>query len=152
MRQRLGIALALLADPPILILDEPVNGLDPAGIVEIRDLLLALAGGGRTILVSSHLLTEVEKTCDHVTIVDRGRIVASGTPDALAGGGERVEIRLGAADEVAAARRAIEAAGYQVAPGARPGRAVDRGRAGRGHGRSAAGRRRHLPRRADPPA
>ena len=113
MRQRLGIALALLADPPILILDEPVNGLDPAGIVEIRDLLLALAGGGRTILVSSHLLTEVEKTCDHVTIVDRGRIVASGTPDALAGGGERLEIRL-AADEVAAARRAIEAAGYHV--------------------------------------
>ena len=80
MRQRLGIALALLADAPILILDEPVNGLDPAGIVEIRDLLLHLASGGRTILVSSHLLTEVEKTCDHVTIVDRGRIVASGTP------------------------------------------------------------------------
>ena len=114
MRQRLGIALALLADPPILILDEPVNGLDPAGIVEIRDLLLELAGGGRTILVSSHLLTEVEKTCDHETIVDRGRIVASGTPDALAGGGERIEIRL-AADEVAAARLAIEAAGYHVA-------------------------------------
>jgi ABC-type multidrug transport system ATPase subunit len=84
MRQRLGIALALLADPPTLILDEPVNGLDPAGIVEIRDLMLELAGGGRTILVSSHLLTEVEKTCDHVTIVDRGRIVASGTPQTLA--------------------------------------------------------------------
>jgi len=90
MRQRLGIALALLADPPLLILDEPVNGLDPAGIVEIRDLLLALAGGGRTILISSHLLTEVEKTCDHVTIVDHGRIVATGTPDALAGSRERV--------------------------------------------------------------
>jgi ABC-2 type transport system ATP-binding protein len=114
MRQRLGIALALLADPPILILDEPVNGLDPAGIVEIRDLLLALAGGGRTILISSHLLTEVEKTCDHVTIVDRGRIIASGTPDALAGGGERIEVRLGV-DEVAEARRAIEAAGFRVA-------------------------------------
>ena len=94
MRQRLGIALALFADPPTLILDEPVNGLDPAGIVEIRDLLLSLAAGGRTILISSHLLTEVEKTCDHVTIVDHGRIVASGTPSALAGGGERVEVRL----------------------------------------------------------
>jgi ABC-2 type transport system ATP-binding protein len=113
MRQRLGIALALLADPAILILDEPVNGLDPAGIVEIRDLLISLAGGGRTILVSSHLLTEVEKTCDHVTIVDRGRIVATGTPDALAGGGERIELRF-AADVVPAARRALEAAGFRV--------------------------------------
>jgi ABC-2 type transport system ATP-binding protein len=113
MRQRLGIALALLADPAILILDEPVNGLDPAGIAEIRDLLIELAGGGRTILVSSHLLTEVEKTCDHVTIVDRGRIVAAGTPDSLAGGGERIELRL-SADETAAARRALEAAGFRV--------------------------------------
>jgi ABC-2 type transport system ATP-binding protein len=114
MRQRLGIALALLADPPTLILDEPVNGLDPAGIVEIRDLIVALAADGRTILLSSHLLTEVEKTCDHVTIVDRGRIVASGTPHALAGGGERIEVRLGG-DEIAAARRALEAAGFRVA-------------------------------------
>ena len=113
MRQRLGIALALLADPPILILDEPVNGLDPAGIVEIRDLLLALAGGGRTILLSSHLLTEVEKTCDHVTIVDRGRIVASGTPDALAGGGQRIQLRL-AAEQIPSARRVLEAAGFGV--------------------------------------
>ncbi len=113
MRQRLGIALALLADPPILILDEPVNGLDPAGIAEIRDLLIWLAGSGRTILLSSHLLTEVEKTCDHVTIVDRGRIVAAGTPDELAGGGERIELRLAVAD-LAAARRALEAAGYRV--------------------------------------
>jgi ABC-2 type transport system ATP-binding protein len=113
MRQRLGIALALLADPAILILDEPVNGLDPAGIVEIRDLLIALAGGGRTILVSSHLLTEVEKTCDHVTIVDRGRIVAAGTPDSLAGGGERIELRL-APGEIPMARQALEAAGLRV--------------------------------------
>jgi ABC-2 type transport system ATP-binding protein len=113
MRQRLGIALALLADSPTLILDEPANGLDPAGIVEIRDLLVALAAGGRTILVSSHLLTEVEKTCDHVTIVDRGRIVASGTPHALAGGGERIEVRL-AGDEVATARGALETAGLRV--------------------------------------
>lgn len=113
MRQRLGIALALLADAPLLILDEPVNGLDPAGIVEIRDLLVALAGGGRTILVSSHLLTEVEKTCDHVTIVDRGRIVASGTPQALAGGGERIEVRL-LPDDLPAARRALADAGFGV--------------------------------------
>ena len=114
MRQRLGIALALLADPPILLLDEPANGLDPAGIVEIRDLLVALAAGGRTILVSSHLLTEVERTCDQVTIVDRGRIVATGTPDELAGSGERIELSLNG-DEVAAARRVLEAAGFDVA-------------------------------------
>jgi ABC-2 type transport system ATP-binding protein len=114
MRQRLGIALALFADPATLILDEPVNGLDPAGIVEIRDLLLALAAGGRTILISSHLLTEVEKTCDHVTIVDQGRIVATGTPSALAGGGERVEVRLPADADLAAARRALEGAGFEV--------------------------------------
>ena len=120
MRQRLGIALALIADPPILILDEPVNGLDPAGIVEIRDLLLALASGGRTILVSSHLLTEVEKTCDHVTIVDRGRIVASGTPDALAGGGERIEVTL-AADAIPAGRAALEGAGFHVSQPPEPG-------------------------------
>ncbi len=120
MRQRLGIALALLADPPILILDEPVNGLDPAGIVEIRDLLVALTGQGRTILLSSHLLTEVEKTCDHVTIVDRGRIVASGTPEALAGGGERIELRV-AVEEVALARGVLEAAGFRVAPTMEPG-------------------------------
>jgi ABC-2 type transport system ATP-binding protein len=120
MRQRLGIALALFADPPILILDEPVNGLDPAGIVEIRDLLISLAGTGRTILISSHLLTEVEKTCDHVTIVDRGRIVAAGTPDALSGGGERIEVRL-APDQLPEARRVLEAAGFRVAQPPDPG-------------------------------
>ena len=98
MRQRLGIAIALLADPPIIILDEPVNGLDPAGIVEIRDLLTSLAGTGRTILLSSHLLTEVEKTCDHVAILDRGRILAEGTPESLSGGGtDRIELQLPAA-------------------------------------------------------
>jgi len=113
MRQRLGIALALFADPPILILDEPVNGLDPAGIVEIRDLLLALARDGRTVLVSSHLLTEVEKTCDRVTIVDRGRIVATGTPSDLAGAGERIEVRL-TGEGAPGARAALEAAGFRV--------------------------------------
>ncbi|MGH2512299.1 MAG: ABC transporter ATP-binding protein [Candidatus Limnocylindrales bacterium] len=114
MRQRLGIALALLADPPIIILDEPVNGLDPAGIVEIRDLLMSLAGTGRTILLSSHLLTEVERTCDHVAIVDRGRILAEGTPAALSGGGsDRVEVRIAGGDGPAA-RRVLEAAGLRV--------------------------------------
>jgi ABC-2 type transport system ATP-binding protein len=79
MRQRLGLAAALLKDPSLLILDEPANGLDPAGIREIRLLLRALADEGRTVLVSSHQLAEVQLTCDSVAIVDRGRNVASGT-------------------------------------------------------------------------
>jgi ABC-2 type transport system ATP-binding protein len=120
MRQRLGIAIALLADPPIIVLDEPANGLDPAGIVEIRDLLTSLAGTGRTILLSSHLLTEVEKTCDHVAILDRGRIVAEGTAESLSGGGpDRIDLQLAGGDGPAA-RRILEAAGLRVSPGGGP--------------------------------
>src|SRR3954470_22249466 len=78
MRQRLGIARCLLADPDLLILDEPMNGLDPAGILEFRHLLRALVDEGRTVMLSSHILDEVEKTCDYVAIVDRGEIVTSG--------------------------------------------------------------------------
>ena len=78
MRQRLGIAAALLKDPALLLLDEPANGLDPAGIREIRFLLRSLASEGRTVLVSSHLLNEVGQTCDEVAILRRGRCVASG--------------------------------------------------------------------------
>jgi ABC-2 type transport system ATP-binding protein len=79
MRQRLGIARCLLADPELLILDEPMNGLDPAGIEEFRFLLRSLVAEGRTVVLSSHLLDEVEKTCDAVAIVDRGRIVVQGS-------------------------------------------------------------------------
>jgi len=78
MRQRLGIARCLLADPELLILDEPMNGLDPAGILEFRRLVRALVGEGRTVMLSSHILDEVEKTCDDIAIVDRGEIVATG--------------------------------------------------------------------------
>jgi ABC-2 type transport system ATP-binding protein len=78
MRQRLGIARCLLADPELLILDEPMNGLDPAGIQEFRAFARDFVAEGRTIVLSSHLLDEVEKTCTHVAIVDRGRIVAQG--------------------------------------------------------------------------
>src|SRR5205823_4759207 len=85
MRQRLGIARCLLADPELLILDEPMNGLDPAGILEFRRLVRALVGEGRTVMLSSHILDEVEKTCDHVAIVDRGEIVAMGSLDELRG-------------------------------------------------------------------
>ena len=78
MRQRLGLAAALLKDPELLVLDEPANGLDPAGIREIRELLRGLGDEGRTVFVSSHLLSEVEQTCDRVAILRDGRCVASG--------------------------------------------------------------------------
>lgn len=78
MRQRLGIAAALLKDPALIVLDEPANGLDPAGIVEVRELLRSLGREGRTVFVSSHLLAEVQHTCDRVAILARGRSVASG--------------------------------------------------------------------------
>ena len=88
MRQRLGIARCLLADPDLLILDEPMNGLDPAGILEFRHLLRALVDEGRTVMLSSHILDEVEKTCDQVAIVDQGEIVAMGSLDELRGEGQ----------------------------------------------------------------
>jgi ABC-2 type transport system ATP-binding protein len=78
MKQRLGIAMALLTDPDLLILDEPTNGLDPAGIVEIRELLRRLAREGRTVVVSSHLLSELEAICTHLVIVRFGRLVFAG--------------------------------------------------------------------------
>ena len=83
MRQRLGIARCLLADPELLILDEPMNGLDPAGILEFRKLIRDFVDEGRTVMLSSHILDEVEKTCDRVAIVDRGEIVLSGSLDEL---------------------------------------------------------------------
>lgn len=102
MRQRLGIARCLLADPELLILDEPMNGLDPAGILEFRHLIRALVGEGRTVMLSSHLLDEVEKTCDYVAIVDQGQIVAQGPLEEMRGDGQpRVII---AVDELEAAR------------------------------------------------
>jgi ABC-2 type transport system ATP-binding protein len=89
MRQRLGIARCLLCDPQLLILDEPVNGLDPAGILEFRHLVRDLVAEGRTVLLSSHLLDEVQRTCDTAAIVDGGHVVAQGTIAQLTGAGER---------------------------------------------------------------
>jgi ABC-2 type transport system ATP-binding protein len=79
MRQRLGVARALLSDPELLILDEPTNGLDPAGIREFRGMIRSFVAEGRTVLLSSHLLDEVEKICDSVAIVDRGKVVLQGS-------------------------------------------------------------------------
>jgi ABC-2 type transport system ATP-binding protein len=89
MRQRLGVARSLLADPQLLILDEPTNGLDPAGIHEFRTMIRGFVDEGRTVLLSSHLLDEVEKICDRVAIVDRGRVVLQGSIAELAAGGEK---------------------------------------------------------------
>ena len=112
MRQRLGIARALLSDPELLILDEPMNGLDPAGIIEMRGLIRSFVDEGRTIVLSSHLLDEVEKTCDQVAIVDAGRIVVQGSIDELRAGGDPlvvVETRdLAAASRILAAHPAVK--------------------------------------------
>ncbi|MGA9859380.1 MAG: ABC transporter ATP-binding protein [Solirubrobacteraceae bacterium] len=78
MRQRLGVARCLLADPELLILDEPMNGLDPAGILELRQMIRSLVAEGRTVFLSSHLLDEVEKTCDAAAVIDHGKIVEAG--------------------------------------------------------------------------
>jgi len=98
MRQRLGVARSLLADPELLILDEPTNGLDPAGIHEFRDMIRGFVAEGRTVLLSSHLLDEVEKICDAVAIVDRGRVVMQGSIADLARGGEQT-ILIATSDE-----------------------------------------------------
>jgi ABC-2 type transport system ATP-binding protein len=78
MRQRLGVAACLIGDPQLLILDEPMNGLDPGGMQEMREMILSLVAEGRTVMLSSHLLDEVERTCDAVAIVDRGKIIRQG--------------------------------------------------------------------------
>ncbi len=85
-RQRLGLAMSLIGDPRILVLDEPMSGLDPAGIVELRKMLRELGSEGRAILLSSHLLHEVERVCDVVTVVDGGRVISAGHPSSLAQG------------------------------------------------------------------
>ena len=78
MRQRLGVAACLIGDPQLLVLDEPMNGLDPAGMQDMRDMIVSLKAEGRTVVLSSHLLDEVERTCDAVAIVDRGNVIRQG--------------------------------------------------------------------------
>jgi ABC-2 type transport system ATP-binding protein len=104
MRQRLGIAAALLGKPDVLVLDEPTNGLDPQGMREIRLLLRRLADDGTTVFVSSHLLAEVEAMCDRVGVLAHGKLVAEGPPGTLRGTAERARIEV---DEVARASAVI---------------------------------------------
>ena len=106
MKQRLGVAAALLKDPTLLILDEPTNGLDPQGIVEFRDLIKNIGQGDRTVLLSSHLLSEVEQICTRVGVIRRGALVAEGTIDEIRGGSQLM-IR---AQPVDLARRVLEEA------------------------------------------
>jgi ABC-type multidrug transport system ATPase subunit len=103
MKQRLGVAAALLKDPELLILDEPTNGLDPAGMAEMRDFIRDLGHGQRTVLLSSHLMNEVEQICDRVGIVRKGRLVAEGTVEDLRAE-DSLRVRVEPVDE---ARRVI---------------------------------------------
>jgi ABC-2 type transport system ATP-binding protein len=118
MRQRLGIAAALLGDPPVIMLDEPFNGMDPDGIIWMRGFLRSLAADGRAVLVSSHLMSEVQDTADHLVVVGRGRAIAdAGVADLIAAvSRDRVALRTTAGTH---ATRVLTNAGATVAPAGR---------------------------------
>ncbi|MGW2200435.1 ABC transporter ATP-binding protein [Streptomyces sp. NPDC001774] len=137
MGQRLGIAAALLGDPETVVLDEPVNGLDPEGVLWIRTLLKSLAAEGRTVLVSSHLMSEMALTADHLVVIGKGRLLADTTVDALVreSGGASVKVVTPDAARLSAllpqARIVSEAAGTLRVTGVE---AADIGRAAAAHG------------------
>lgn len=116
MKQRLGLAISLLRNPRLVILDEPTNGLDPSGIVEIRELIQKLPERGTTVLVSSHLLSEVQLMCDRATIINKGKLVADGTMEEILastgiGEGYKVYVRI---SQTEAAMAALVKAGLEV--------------------------------------
>jgi ABC-2 type transport system ATP-binding protein len=118
MRQRLGIARCLLADPRLVILDEPMNGLDPGGMLELRGLIAELVAEGRTVLVSSHLLGEIEKTCRAVAVLDQGRIVWQGEIGGLVGGPPQYDLDC---DRPSLAAQLLSSDPAVVGVGLRPG-------------------------------
>ncbi|HEV3282359.1 MAG TPA: ABC transporter ATP-binding protein [Acidimicrobiales bacterium] len=107
MRQRLGLAQALLGKPDLLVLDEPTDGLDPQQMRQTREVLRHAAESGTTVLVSSHLLSEVEQVCDHVAVMDKGRLVAAGTVSELSGATTAVYLEV---DDASRARRVLDSA------------------------------------------
>lgn len=119
MKQRLAVAATLLKDPDLIILDEPANGLDPAGIVEIRQLIRSLGENGKTIFVSSHQLGEVQQTCDEVMIISKGRLVRKGPVSEIAsmGAGQSQIVTI---ENIPAAMAVLQQAGFPVQPGNEP--------------------------------
>ncbi len=103
MKQRLAIGMALLTDPELLLFDEPTNGLDPMGVHEIRQLLLRLAASGKTVILSSHILYEVQQVCNRVAILQKGHMVKQGSVSDLLSGGERLLVRLNDIEQTATA-------------------------------------------------
>jgi ABC-2 type transport system ATP-binding protein len=116
MRQRLGIAQAMLGLPPVLILDEPTNGLDPPQIKAMRAVLADYAAAGRTVILSSHLLSEVEHTCSHVVVMDQGKVVLTGAVEELTASDTVTLIGLANIDDVVAAGQTLQARGLQAEP------------------------------------
>jgi ABC-2 type transport system ATP-binding protein len=116
MRQRLGIAAALLGRPELVILDEPANGLDPNGVVEVRQLIQQLAHDGITVFLSSHVLPEVEQLCQRVAVLQRGKVIAEGDTQAMLKQGERLYVRFDTADEAARALTLLAALGPSTSP------------------------------------
>ena len=117
MRQRLGVARALLGRPEVMVLDEPTNGLDPGEMREIRELLLRLSAHGTTVLLSSHLLSEVEQVCSHVVVMDHGRLVAAGTIAQLTAAGGSVHFGVddvGRAEQILTAHRGVRSVESQA--------------------------------------
>ncbi len=108
MRQRLSVAIALLNDPELIILDEPTNGLDPSGIIEIRDLIVELGEQGKTIFLSSHMLHEVEQVCNHVAVLNKGKVIAQGPVDELLHKGKMLQVRVSDVDAAVALLMDVE--------------------------------------------
>ncbi|MDG2152392.1 MAG: ATP-binding cassette domain-containing protein [Crocinitomicaceae bacterium] len=100
MKQRLAIASALLGGPEVLVLDEPTNGLDPQGIAEIRDLIIDIGNKGKTIIIASHILDEIEKVCTHCAILKNGKLLRTGTIEEIIGNQESTLVKIGAEDKI----------------------------------------------------
>ena len=116
MRQRLGIALALLGDPQLILLDEPTAGLDPEGMIDVRELIVGLARQGTTVFLSTHLLAEAEQLCTQVAVLDRGRIVASGPTADLFAARQHLWLRFASPTDRNAGIQALAVAGIEAEP------------------------------------